>query len=200
MIPIPPKKPEIALKEIQKLMKRKGYDEIVAPTTPYCVAIRGYYLDTMGVKGKNDLNMFDDMVAWVWPSGIATFNFNTDPTRFGYNKNAGKNMAQLVPGIYRFVKRKHKNQYAAFGQGGNMVAVYRRDSSGKITTVEEGLFGINIHKAGATTTSSEGCLTVPISQWDQFKTLGYSLLERNSTQGFPFVLFDEETERKIAKL
>jgi lysozyme len=199
MIPIPPIKPQITLNQIQLLMKRKGYDSIVSDKYPYCVAIRGYYLDTMGVKGKNDLNMFDDMVAWVYPNGFATFNFNTDPTRFGYNKNAGKNMAQLVPGIYRFVRRRHKNQYAAFGQGTNIVAVYRRDASGKVTSIEEGQFGINIHKAGIKGTSSEGCLTVPIQQWDQFKSLGYNIIGASGREFFPFILFDEETERKIAK-
>lgn len=199
MIPIPPSKPNVTYQTIERLVKRKGYDQYIPKNSVYLAIIRGYYLDTMGVKGKNDLNIFDDMAAWMWPAGISCFNFNTDPTRFGWNKNAGKYMAQLCPGIWWFVMRKHKGQYDAFGQGTYPVAVYRRKEDGKIASVEEGLFGINAHKAGVNSTSSEGCLTVPISQWDSFKTQGYSLLKQNKQSRFRVVLFDEETERKIAK-
>lgn len=200
MIPIPPQKPSIGLNSVEFLMRGKGYDKLVPEGQVYLAIIRGYYLDMMGAKGKNDLNMFDDMAAWVWPNGFATFNFNADPTRFGYNRNAGKNMAQLCPGLWDFVMRKHKGQYDAFGQGENKVAVYRRDSGGQVSTIEEGLFGINIHKAGINTTSSEGCLTVPLSQWDQFKQLGYSLLKSNKQRTFKVALFDEQTERAIKRL
>ena len=151
----------------------------------------------MGVVGKNDLNMYDDMVAWVSPNGIQAFNYNTDPTRVGWNKNAGKYMAMLVPGIYDFVMRKHRGRYDAFGQGGNQVAVYRCDSGGRVVEVEEGLFGINIHQGGENTTSSEGCQTLPPSQWKSFKEIGYSILRANKQTSFKYILFDEESERKV---
>lgn len=198
--PIPPNRPGVILSDIRKLLKRKGYDAIIKDNTVYAVAVRGYYLNTMGQPGKNDFNQYDDMVAWIWPNGIAAFNYNTDPTRLGWNPNAGKNMAMLAPGIYTFVKRKHKGKYDAFGQGTNKVAVYRCDVSGKVTSIEEGLFGINIHYGGKNSTSSEGCQTVPFPQWNQFKSLGYSLLKQYNQESFRYVLFDEATERQIGRL
>lgn len=197
--PTPPNKPNVLIKDIMSLMKRKGYDTLIRTNTVYLVAIRGYYLNTMGTPGKNDLNMYDDMVAWVWPNGVAAFNYNTDPTRLGFNRNAGKNMAMLIPGMYTFVKRKHKGQYDAFGQGEHPVAVYRCEVSGKISSIEEGLFGINIHKGGFSSTSSEGCQTLPQDQWQAFKEMGYSLLRQYNQNTFKYILFDEETERAIKR-
>jgi hypothetical protein len=197
---IPPSKPNVIYKDIEVLMKRKGYDQLIKKDAVFAAAIRGYYLNTMGQVGKNDLGMYDDMVAWVWPNGIAAFNYNTDPSRVGYNANAGKNMAMLVPGMYTFVMRKHKGKYDAFGQGDRPVAVYRVNAAGTITSVEEGLFGINIHEGGQNGTSSEGCQTLPRgTQWQQFKSLGYSLLRANKQETFKYILFDEETERKIKR-
>lgn len=196
-IPTPPERPNVTRNAVELLLKRKGFDKLIKQGDVSLVSIRGYYLDSMGKKGKNDLNMFDDMACWLWPMGFAAFNFNVDPTRFGWNANAGKYMAQLCPGIWDFVMRKHKGQYDAFGQGDNPVAVYRRDSGGKVVEVEEGLFGINIHRSGVNSTSSEGCQTVPIPQWDTFKNLGYSLLKQSGQKRFKYVLFDEETERQV---
>lgn len=198
--PIPPTKPNVVYKDIEVLLKRKGYDQLIKPGSVYCVAVRGYYLNTMGQIGKNDLGMYDDMVCWVWSTGIAAFNYNTDPSRVGFNPNAGKNMAMLVPGMYTFVMRKHKGQYNAFGQGDRPVAVYRCNAAGTVTSVEEGLFGINIHKGGVNGTSSEGCQTLPTQQWTQFQQLGYSLLRGNKQETFKYILFDEEVERRIKRL
>lgn len=200
MIPIPPSKPQVILKNIERLMARKGYDSLIKQGEIYCVAVRGYYLNTLGAPNENDLNMYDDMVCWFAPNGLSAYNFNTDPTRFGWNKNAGRYMAQLAPGMYRFVMRKHKGKYDAFGQGDNPVTVYRRDSRGRVVSVEEGLFGINIHSGGDNTTSSEGCQTVPPSQWLPFKEIGYSLLRGAGQKTFRYALFDEKTERAIKQL
>jgi hypothetical protein len=138
----------------------------------FLLAVRAYRRDTMGKPGLNDLNMFDDAFFIVTPDRMTTWNGNTDPTRYGWNPNADKYMARLKVGAYTFVPLVHRGKYAAFGQGPNPVTVERIDSTGKVRQTETGEFGINLHYASEFSTSSEGCLTVPRSDWsDFFKTL-----------------------------
>ena len=80
-----------------------------------------------------------------------------------YHNAAG--VARLVEGQYRgsHTIRLHQGKYEALGQAKN-VKVYR-DSNKDLTynedKIQEGIFGINIHKAGADSTYvenwSEGC-------------------------------------------
>jgi hypothetical protein len=105
-------------------------------------------------------------------------------------------MAVLRPGIYEFVMLKHKNQYEAFGQGGNPVTVDRVNKDKKVVDIETGLFGINIHMGGDWGTSSEGCQTLPKKDWTPFKKLGYSKLKQYNQKKFKYILFDERDERK----
>lgn len=194
---VPKSKPNLTLDKIYYLLDRRGYTPKVSNKV-FCVAIRGYYLDTIGAVGQNDYNHYDDFIAWIWPRGYSAYNCNTDPTAIGWNPNAGKYMARLKPGIYDFVMRKHKGQYNAFGQGENKVTVERIDFSGRVVKTEKGLFGINIHRGGASSTSSEGCITVPhynSPQWDEFQKEGYQLLKTHRQISFKFILFDEKEER-----
>lgn len=131
------------------------------------VGMRGYYLDTMGVKGKNDRKIYDDAIFLVGKSDFAAFNGNTDPAAFKLS------IASLKPGIwtvYKFDKHKGKTTaaYPAICQrSGNVTVV--RDGDGKTTPVEEkGNFGINIHMGGSFSTASLGCQTIPPAQWKEF--------------------------------
>lgn len=101
-------------------------------------------------------------------------------------------MARLKPGVWRFVKWKHRGQYWAFGQGMNNVEVERVTESGKIQKVERGTYGINIHKGSTNHTSSEGCQTLPPSQWDAFKSTGYSLLDAWKQSSFPVIVIENQ--------
>lgn len=132
------------------------------------VGIRAYYRDTLGVPGRNDRGMYDDAIALVGPGFFKTFNGNTDPSRFrkGAGTGAGKGMACLKAGLYRAHQfGKHKGQYQALVQTGGPVTVYR---DGAPDYLDTGYFGINIHRGGVTTTSSEGCQTIPPDQWPEF--------------------------------
>lgn len=166
----------------------KGTLEKIKNAPVIGVGVRGYFLNTIGKKGENDLNAFDDALFWVSKNVFASFNANVDPTRYGWNAGAGKYMARLKPGLYQFARWKHKGSYWAFGQAGNPVTVERLDAAGKVRQTETGSFGINIHKAGVTSTSSEGCLTLPLAQWEAYKSVGYSLVPDGAK--FPFVLVE----------
>ena len=183
----PTSKPRATLEDIQKVVapyvdKLKSTDKVVL------VAIRAYYRDSMGLTGKNDYGLYDDALFWLSPQNLSGYNGNTDPSRLGWNPNADKYMARLKPGLWRYVKWKHRNKYWAFGQGSNKVTVERLNKEGDIMKTETGVYGINVHRGGTSGTSSEGCVTSVANQWDQFKDQGYFLLERFSQKDFPFIL------------
>ena len=85
-----------------------------------------------------------------------------------------KGVAILKPGQYRgsHTIGLHQGKYEALKQGGK-VKVYRdanRDMNYDEKVIQEGVFGINIHKAGANSTYvenwSEGCQVFSFSRED----------------------------------
>ena len=138
----------------------------------FVVAVRGYYRDTMGKPGVNDTGMYDDAFFIINGGLMTAWNGNTDPSRYGFNPNADGYMARLRCGVWTFVRLKHHfsrpDGYMAFGQGDNDVRIDRIELDGDIHNSVSGCFGINLHKGGYNGTSSEGCLTVPAEQWDDF--------------------------------
>ena len=135
---------------------------------------KGFDVNIVGVRnaatGQKVTNAFDDVLTisykengeWKFHSWSAT----TDPGKKGvleYHNASG--VARLVEGQYRgsHTIRLHQGKYEALGQAKN-VKVYRdanKDLNYDENKIQEGIFGINIHKAGADSTYvenwSEGC-------------------------------------------
>ena len=177
---IPKDRPRIERKTTEQLLASRKVSD------PVClVGIRGYYRDTMGAVGKNDVGLYDDALVVVSPNVHAAFNASVDPTRLGWNAKAKKPMAQLKPGVYRYKIGQHGisrgNPYKALVQAGP-VTVMRGDSE------ETGRFAINIHRGGNTTTSSEGCQTLPPAQWPAFIALVETEMKRNNAKTLSYVL------------
>ena len=154
--------------QIEAAVKAKGYawfDD---------AANKGFDVNIVGIRnsstGQVVTNAFDDTLTisykengeWKFHSWPAT----TDPGKKGvleYHNAAG--VARLVEGQYRgsHAIGLHQGKYEALKQAKN-VKVYR-DSNKDLTynedKIQEGVFGINIHKAGADSTYvenwSEGC-------------------------------------------
>jgi hypothetical protein len=193
------KTPQLTTKEVYEILDSNNvkHDKV-------CVlAIRGYYLDSMGKKTLNDRGIYDDAMFVVWPDGIARFQGNTDPS--GYRKGSGtgasKGMAVLKSGIWLYGTGKHKGR-VAFRQCEPFTVI--RD--GLKPYEDTGFHAINLHSGGSVSTSSLGCQTVPVETWLTFKTLVYSLLEQyqnpirkndngQNVRSFDYVLL-EETERR----
>ena len=137
-------------------------------------ANKGYDVNIVGIRntatGQKVTNAFDDYLTisykengqWkchVWPA-------TTDPGKKGVMEYHNKDgVARLVEGQYRgsHIIRLHQGKYEALGQY-KPVKVYRdanKDMTYDENKITEGVYGINIHKAGADSTYvenwSEGC-------------------------------------------
>ena len=130
---------------------------------------KSYDVNIIGIRNsateQKVTNVFDDLLtvsykdetgAWHYHEWAAT----TDPGKKGILESQNKvGIARLVEGQYRgsHTIRLHQGKYEALGQAKN-VKVYRdanRDMNYDENKIDEGLFGINIHKAGADSTYVE---------------------------------------------
>ena len=168
------------------------------------VAIRGYYLDSMGKPGKNDRRIYDDAHFIVWPDGLARFQGNTDPNgiRKGWGTGSNKGMACLRQGIHLYGAGKHKGRLS-FRQ----CEVFTVIRDGSPNYLDRGFFGINWHSGGYSSTSSLGCQTNKPPAFNELRPLLYSLVERyrnplrrndrgQKVRCFPYVLIEEEKRRR----
>jgi hypothetical protein len=154
--------------QVEAAVKSKGYVWFEDANN------KGFDVNIVGIRnsatGQKVTNVFDDTLTisykengqWKFHSWSAT----TDPGKKGvleYHNAAG--VARLVEGQYRgsHTIRLHQGKYEALGQAKN-VKVYRdanKDLTYNEDKIQEGVFGINIHKAGADSTYvenwSEGC-------------------------------------------
>lgn len=169
-----------------KLTQAEAWGKIAPMNLPDQVkllGIRGYYKQTMGNPVQNDRGIYDDAIFLLTPEIFASFNANTDPSV------ARKGIAVLKPGIWRYKKGKHKitspTGYPAFVQADRVTVV--RDQQGDDT----GFFGINIHRGGYNTTSSLGCQTIYPSQWEAFRALVYSEMDKYLQKVVPYILIEE---------
>lgn len=163
---LPNTKPRLSSSELYERIKPFQLDRTKYPLV--VIGIRGYYLNTMGVAGQNDRNMYDDAIFIDSPNGTVAFNGNTDPSivRKGSGKGNAKGIAKLKPGLWLAHQfGQHKGKYLALVQLKGEVTVIR---DGTPDYEDTGYFGVNIHKGGYNTTSSEGCQTIYPDQYASF--------------------------------
>jgi hypothetical protein len=167
--------------QIEKAVKTKGY--------AWFEGAKDFDLNIVGVRnsatGNKVTNAFDDVITvsfkenenWVYKEWANT----TDPGTKGvkeFHNAAG--VARLVEGQYRgsHTLGLHQGKYEALRQQ-KPVKVYRdanRDMTYDETKIQEGIFGINIHKAGVDSTFvenwSEGCQVFKrAADFEEFMTI-----------------------------
>ena len=151
--------------QIEAAMKAKGYKYF--ENGDFNINIIGVRNSATGTKVTN---VFDDNLTLSYKEGgewkFKIWPATTDPGTKGvkeFHNAAG--VARLVPGQYSGSHHigLHQGKYEALKQFGK-VKVYRdadRDMNYSEDKIQEGVFGINIHKAGADSTFvenwSEGC-------------------------------------------
>lgn len=188
--------PRITLERVKEILKANAIDL----TKPCLLGIRGYYLDTYGVKGQNDRGVYDDALIWFNVDTFRTFRGNTDPSSYrkGSGTGSSKGMANLLKGIWKgYYPGMHNGSvpHLAFRQG-QKVTVMR---DGTPSYPDTGLFGINIHRGGVNSTSSLGCQTIMQADWNTFKAYGDAALKKYGMSSFTYVLV-EELDLRAGKL
>jgi lysozyme len=159
------------------------------PKFPCLVGVRGYYKDEMGKKAVNDRGIYDDAIFLLEKNLMYGFNANTDPSRYGMNNKINKGLANLTAGEYTYkvgihgLSKDKSKQYEALVQ--QEPVEVKRDVTNK---EETGFFGINIHRGGVNTTSSEGCQTIPPDQWNEFMELVKAYF--TSGKDIPYILVE----------
>lgn len=183
------------------------------------VGVRGYYRDTMGKPGVNDVGIYDDAIFFLpAKQGMAAFRANVDPSRLGWNSEIGKPYAQLVSGLWYFLEGHHKSQPRAWRQPDDasfavgLPPNYSTDS-GQIQEIRQGRFKvyrdpdplkpgqpteighfqIDIHAGGWSSTSSWGCQTLRPEDHDQWVAVTYDGTEKQLLSGkrvLPYLLIN----------
>jgi len=169
-VAVPNSKPRLSSTDLRKMIQPFHIDRNKYPLV--VIGIRGYYRNGLGKVNENDRGIYDDALFIDTPQVTASFNANTDPSyvRKGSGKGASKGMATLKPGLWKVHKfGLHRQKYLALVQRMGNVTVVRDGTPDYEDTGRD--FGINIHKGGLNSTSSEGCQTIYPAQWDSFITL-----------------------------
>lgn len=164
---IPPARPKRDNAVIDAILDHYALDL----TKANIIFIRSYYLDSMGAPGKGDANIYDDAVFLITPNVRESFNANTEPS---FPK---KGHAILNLGKYVFRRGKHKGRYPALRPYPEGV-VLKCTRNG----VPANCSHTNIHKGGSKTSFdvvwSEGCLTIPDIQYQEWQTRVWSEMDK----------------------
>lgn len=187
---LPPARPKRDRADVEAIRDHYGIDS----SKPMLVFVRGYYLDTMGQRGKNDINLYDDAAFILSPTLFESFNANTDPAF------AGRKLAMLNLGKYQFYKGKHRGQYnalRAYPEGVKLPCT--RDGVASICSA------INIHKGGSVNgkdgvTWSAGCLTIPWLQYTEWIERVYDQMTRYGQKTIPVVLVENRQTKSGQRL
>ena len=167
--------------KIESAVKSKGYVYFDDSTN------KGFDVNIIGVRnsstGNKVTNVFDDTLTLSYKDEKGVWQYHewmntTEPGKKGVMEYHNVNgVARLVEGQYRgsHALGLHQGKYEALRQA-KPVKVYRdknKDLTFDETKIDEGLFGINIHKAGQDSTWvenwSEGCQVFKkVKDFDEF--------------------------------
>lgn len=187
----------------KKLFEKKGYAYFTNGN---------YNLNIIGIRKSGTMvtNKFDDVLVLIYKDNNdkeirKIFDCTTTPgiSYMGNTMGNVKGTAILVPGQYRGAYKigLHKGQYQALVQN-KTVKVYRDNDKDnqydyKPTTIDEGYFGINIHKAGTSSVIvnnwSAGCQV--LAKATDFNTLmnaAKKQIENKLGSTFTYTLISED--------
>lgn len=190
-------RPQWNRQKVESILKEKYTAAGKVMPKVILLGVRGYFENSMGKPGVNDRGIYDDAMFIYAPNFLKSFNANTDPSRSGFNDNAGKGFAVLQPGIWLYkigihgMSKPKAKQYRAFIQAGKVSI--KRDGYDDTDSGEfNGFFGVNIHRGGINGTSSEGCQTIVTDQWADFFSTAEGLLDQYDQNIIDYVLIEQQ--------
>lgn len=136
--------------------------------------------------GQDPRGKYDDAIFVVSPDVLMSFNANVDPSVFR------PKIATLKPGVHRYKKGNH----GISRPGGGYPAFRPATKNEELPVTRDGVavpwpgVAINIHKGGVNSTSSEGCQTIPPSQWGIFYDIVTAEMKKLGVKEFDYILHD----------
>lgn len=184
----PKERPKLSPKKVRELIVQQNVTSPVA-----ILGIRGYYRRTMGHPESNDRGVYDDALFVVTPNRVTPFNGNTDPSSYR------PGIATLRPGVYPYRRGRHGiSRPSADGSPAGYPALRPATPGEALPVDRDGVknprpgIAINIHRGGTSSTSSEGCQTVPPDQWDEFLRTVSEAMEDFQIRTVPYVLIEND--------
>ncbi len=194
-------RPKLTEARVREILATAGVPTDSEPVA--LLGVRGYYRDTKGEPGKNDVGIYDDAMFLVGPGVFKAVAANTDPSRLGWNPGVGKPYAMLMPGLWYFRRGAHKGKTPALRQCTDEEAAelgIPNDGEFLVERVhgigdprnyrERDYFAINIHSGGVSTTSSWGCQTIPPEDFEDFMLAVWEGSKRAGQGRIPYLLVD----------
>jgi hypothetical protein len=182
----------------------------------YVLYDKPYQLNIVGVRSDStEPNKFDDLIYAFWKNEAGQwegkyFSATTDPGTY-YLKNPLSNLGTAILKEGQYVDTygigKHKGQYDALTQQKPVTVIRDYDRNAILDfnngREEKGLFGINIHKAGANSTEvntwSAGCQVFQKSaDFNDFMDLARKHKEKYGNK-FTYTLIDERAYNRGLK-
>lgn len=144
----------------------------------------------MGKIGANDRGIYDDAIFFVTPQIFSSFNANCDPSLFEENIASIKadQVVWFKKGDHGLAYRPPR-RHPAFRQS-RPIAVVRDDGKGGFREEKPSWPYTNLHRGGQDSTNSEGCLTIPPSQWEGARELGYEQMDEYGQDEVPCILVE----------
>ena len=166
-----------------------------------------YNVNIIGIRSKEHKpNSFDDRMCLVFKDEMGwithTWACTTEPGKY-WLENPGNidGTAILVPGQYRGVYKidLHQGKYDALCQRNGAVRTYRDNNKDDVVdlssdSITEGFYGINIHKAGRSSTQvdkwSAGCQVLREEDFEEHMSFCY-IARTKWGDSFTYTLIDE---------
>lgn len=163
-------------------------------------------LNIIGIRnsapGNTVTNLFDDKITVTYRVGdkwvVKEWEATTDPGKKAMLEHGNpKGVARLVAGQYVHCWNigKHKGKYDALKQIAEVTITRDKDKDMVFdgTTIDKGVFGINIHKAGTNSTFvenwSEGCQVFKKeADFDEFM----NICRNNGSSKFTYTLIESK--------
>jgi lysozyme len=162
--------------ELQNRLEEIRLENGIAWDKPCLIAIRGF------LTNGNKIGIYDDAIFLMCAQGYTSFTANVDPS------DLKQHMATLQCGKWEYKQGLHGfhtgRPYPALVQAAPITVNRHNDKP------QTGMFAINIHKGGITSTGSLGCQTIHPYQWEEFIVKVYEAMNLAEVKTIPYVLVE----------